>query len=465
MIDFLNIDEVENLSTKIVRAALESGADEASVVISGERTGLSRFSKNQIIQNVEKERLSATLAVSIGRHEAAVSSDILSDAGIKKLAGDCIELAGMYPENPEHVSCIGPQKYEVMNCFDRETAEFSPEQKAQLIDSVCVQVERENLLAYGTFTTGYRVEAVANSNGLFAFHPESRAQFSLTVRTENQKGSCREARSHHRLGAIDIPALTQTTMATAARSDNPRTVDPGDYTVILSPTAATNYLMFFFLTLDARKVDQGRSALVSHFGNPDPVNRRLFHPDVSIRSKLDPARNPRQHFGRVFSMEGFAGQGMASTIFSTGLPVQAFPIVEKGVLKNLVYPYYWAKKKNRNPVAFPSLIEFSGTEKTQEDLIKNTERGLLINSLWYIRMVDSNDLLLTGLTRDGVFLIEDGEVVCPVKNLRFNESPLISLGNIQEIGRTERRQAWFTTVLMPTLKIADFTFSVQTDAV
>jgi predicted Zn-dependent protease len=465
MMNFQDADQINGIAQKILSLAKENGADEAAVQLDGSTEGLARFSRNQIIQNIEQNNVRATLAVAMGKHEASCTTNCLSDEGLKSLVKDAVDLAKIYPENPEHQFCIKPFDIPESACFDEETAHFSQHDKAAIVRDICRKVSEKDLIAYGTFTTGQSFTAIANTNGVFAHHPATKSQYTITVRTPTHDGSSREARSHHKLSAVDILDLTEQTMEKARLSVDPIEIEPGDYQVILSPTAALNYLMMFFWTLDARMAEEKRSSLVSHFSGKNLFEDRLFSPEISIYSRVNHPDHPMKPFGQTISMEGFAGQGLAASLFSTGLPVTAFPIVESGYLRNLFYSRFWAEKKAVKPVAFPSLIEFSGSDQTLDDLVRNTEKALLINSFWYIRFVDPNDLLLTGLTRDGAFLVENGEIVKPIKNLRFNESPLVSLGNIRKTGLPERRQAWYTTTLIPPMVIDNFTFSARTDAI
>jgi predicted Zn-dependent protease len=212
-------------------------------------------------------------------------------------------------------------------------------------------------------------------------------------------------------------------------------------------------------------IDEKRNCLTHHFKTDKPIGQKLFSDLLTIRSRLNHPEIPAVSYGSAISMEGPSGQSHATSVFSEGLPVEEFDIVRNGVLQNVFYPLYWANLNHRRPLAFPTLIEFEGSGQSLDQIIGKTQKGLLINSFWYIRFVDPTNLLLTGLTRDGVFLIEDGKLAGPVKNLRFNESPLVSLGSIEETGICERRDTWGSSLLIPPMKIANFTFSVETDAI
>ena len=156
-----------------------------------------------------------------------------------------------------------------------------------------------------------------------------------------------------------------------------------------------------------------------------------------------------------------------STWNNEGLPLEKTFWIDKGVVKNLSYSRYWAQKKGVKPLPEPSNIIMEGGDATIEDMIKSTERGILVSRLWYIRMVDPKSLLLTGLTRDGLFYIENGKIKFPIKNFRFNESPVIMLNNVEALGKPERSISVesYRSYLIPPMKLRDFTFSSLSDAV
>ncbi len=465
MMQEFTCEHIRNVSDRLIAAARKAGAEECAVSLHGSTSSLIRYSKNQIIENGEQRSIRASLAVSIGKREATFSTSISPAVDLDAFAAHAVDLVQFFPENPEHVSPVSASPNLDTRCFDEPTSQRSPRESAEMIDAICRKVDQRNLCAYGTFTTASDFQAISNSRGLEAHHRETHVEFTVTVRTNDHSGSCRNAVSHHCFDRLAIDDTLEKTMDWAERSRNPEPIEPGDYTVIMTPTAATNYFMVAMSAFDARMVDEGRSALTHHFETRTPLDRQLFSPLITIRSRINHPDHPRAAFSQAISMDGMAGQGMAGTLYSMGLPVHDGPIVEKGVLKHLFHSLYWAEKKGIQPTGFPTLVEFESGSKSVEDLIRSTSRGLLVNSFWYIRFVDPNHLLLTGLTRDGVFLIEDGKIVRPVKNLRFNESPLSSLKNVVEVGRSERRDAWYSVVLMPALKVDGFTFSVETDAV
>lgn len=450
---------------KALNAARAAGADESAVIVHGGRSGLTRFARNSVIQNVETDTHSLTLAVAVGAREAGLTTDVLDDESIRQVAVKAVEMAKMYPENPEHTGPIEPVDIPEVDCFDPETANLSHLEKVSIIKKICDETHSDNLLSFGTLTTGWNYTAIGNSLGHHIWHPESVADFSLTIRTENGEGSCRENRGFHSINKIDFKELQHRCSSWASWSREAEYLEPGDYRVILTPTAAFNYLMWVMWTLGARKASEQRSALNSHFGVENPVGEKLFSSKLSIFSRQNHPDCPCVPYGPAFDMDGFGGAGVVGNVFGSGLPVEDFPIIEDGVVKHLFSSLYWARKQGVKPRAFPGLVEFAGTDKSLKQIVKETDRAILINSFWYIRFVDINNLLLTGLTRDGVFLVEDGEIKKPLKNLRFNESPLESLNKIVDVGKPQLRKAWFNNILMPPMVIDDFSFSTETAAV
>ncbi|MBN1550893.1 TldD/PmbA family protein [bacterium] len=463
--NYLDENQIRQLTDSFLSAAKQAGADDAAVNVLAYRNESARFSRNQIIQNVEQRQNNVTLAVAVGKHQASVSTDIISRESIQQNAKKAVEIAKMFPENPEYMPPSKPSEFPRINAFDERTDQVSQQEKAGIIREICRNVAKEDLLAFGTLVTGHTIHAAANTNGLFAMFPKTKAELTLTVRTQDGKGSSREIQDHYLFDALDIDKTIQNTIQKAVRSKTAKEIPPGDYRVILSPTAAMNYFMLLFWTLDARRIEEKRSALNSHFKIDQITDSQLFSSNITIHSRVNHPDHPESPFSIALSMDGYAGQGQAATVFSDGLPVGNYPIIENGCVRKLFYTAYWAYHKGIDITGFPTLIEFQGSNRSIEELIADQERALFVNSFWYIRFVDPNHLLLTGLTRDGVFLVEDGAITTPVKNLRFNESPLVSLQNVISLGRPERRSAWFNTVLIPPFVIDNFSFSVDTDAV
>lgn len=287
-----------------------------------------------------------------------------------------------------------------------------------------------------------------NSSGLFAYNTSTNANFNVTLRTADSKGSGYASKGYNDITKLDVGAATRFAAQKAAGSATAKAIEPGKYTVILEPSAAIVLLESMFFAMDARSADEGRSFL-SKPGGKTKLGEKMVDERVTIYS--DP-QNPELP---------------TSTWNGDGRPQEKIAWIDKGVVQNLYYSRYWAQQKNVKAVPSPDAVVMEGGSASLEDLIKSTERGILVTRLWYIREVDPQTLLYTGLTRDGTFYIENGQIKFPVKNFRFNESPVIMLNNLEALGKPERTVSGESGMhaLIPPLKIRDFTFTSLSDAV
>jgi predicted Zn-dependent protease len=256
-------------------------------------------------------------------------------------------------------------------------------------------------------------------------------------------GSCAIA-----LTGLDASALGERAASKANFDQKPLDLDPGDYTVILEPAAVADLIQYMVWYMDARHADEGRSFLAKK-GGGTRLGEKLFDERVTITTDPHDPVAPE----RIFD--------------SQGLPKRRNVWIEDGAIKNLVYSRFWAQKMGRDPVPWPQNIVMKGGSSTIDDMVRNTKRGILVTRLWYIRMVDPQTLLLTGLTRDGNFLIEKGQVVAPVRNFRFNESPVSVLNNIEAIGPSERTigSEGDSALAVPPLLVKKFTFSSKSSGI
>jgi predicted Zn-dependent protease len=304
-------------------------------------------------------------------------------------------------------------------------------------------VQPADLFVAGFLEATATAQAIANSNGLFAYHRGSDASLSTTVRTPDGTGSgyfTRGARDWAELDPRDIAARAA---RKAIASRNPQAIEPGMYTVVLEPQAVSDLIPILRGSLNARSADEGRSPF-SKTGGATKVGEKIADERVTIFS--DPT--DAELLSQPFDFEG--------------MPVQRTVWIENGVLKNLAYSRFWAAQKNAQAAGFGGGLKMMGGSKSTDELIAGTQRGVLVTRFWYIRFLDQRTVMLTGLTRDGTFLIENGRVTRPLKNFRFNDSPLQMLSRIDEIGRAERVASG---MVMPSLRVRDFNFSSLSDAV
>ncbi|WP_026968258.1 TldD/PmbA family protein [Algoriphagus terrigena] len=432
----------------IDRALSYAKADETEVSIFGGRTGNIRYARNTVSTSGESNEIRLNITSVFGKRIGSSSINELDDASLKKAVERAEEIAQLAPENPEYMPMLGPQTYPASATFISATDKIDPDYRAQLaIDSIepCAAA---NLIAAGYLEDFSGFVASGNSKGQFGYNTSTSVDFSVTVRTEDGTGSGYAIRDFNDVSLLNSKDVTTVAMQKAQASKNAQAIEPGKYTVILEPTAAGDLLRLMTNGFDARNADEGRSYM-SKKGGGTRLGEKLFDERVTIISDPTNTEIPMAPWD------------------SDGLPRQKTVWVENGVVKNLSYSRYWAEKKGVPPLSRPGGgfggggYIFSGGDQSIADMIASTERGVLVTRFWYIRAVDPQTLLFTGLTRDGTFYIEDGKIKFPLKNFRFNESPIIMLNNIEAMGKPQRVGG----SMIPPMKIRDFTFSSLSDAV
>lgn len=441
----LTKDEAHALLKKVLSY---SKADECEVNLTGTESSNIRYARNAVSTSGGVSQTALVVSSAFGKKLGVATINEFDDVSLEKVVRRAEELATLAPENPEFVSFLGPQTYAESITYVPATAEITPSLRASAVGQ-SLQVAKENKLVgagYLEDTKGFA--AMMNTKGLFAYNTSTNVNFSVTMRTEDGKGSGYATRGYNDIRKLDTKKATQVAAEKGIKSATAKAIEPGKYTVILEPTAAAVLLENIFFALDARQADEGRSFL-SQPGGKTRLGEKLVDERVNIYS--DPM-NPE------LPTSPWTGDGR---------PQEKVSWIEKGVVRNLTYTRFWAEKKGVKAIPGPDGVIMEGGTKSIEELIKGTKKGILVTRLWYIRPVDPQTLLLTGLTRDGTFYIENGEIKFPIKNFRFNESPVIMLNNLEELGKVERTVSVESNVnyLIPPMKIRDFTFSSLSDAV
>jgi predicted Zn-dependent protease len=427
----------------ILKKALSySKADECTVTLGGSEGGNIRYARNAVSTAGDTSQLSLAVTSAFGKRSGTATINEFDDASLQKVVRRAEELAQLAPENPEYMPILGPQTYLEPVSYKASTAAMNPDKRADDVAKSLKIAKDAKLEAAGFLenTTGFNAQM--NSKGLFGYNRSTDVSFSVTMRTPEGTGSGYVSKSYNDATKLDTLALTKIAATKAAGSVGAKAIEPGKYTVILEPLAASDMMGNMFQGFDARSADEGRSYM-SKKGGGTRLGEKLFDEKVTIYS--DPL-----HPDLPFST--FAGDGR---------PQQRTVWVDKGVVKKLSYSRYWAQQKNAEATPPPGRVVMEGGTASLEDLIKGTEKGILVTRFWYIRLVDQQTLLLTGLTRDGTFYIENGKIQFPIKNFRFNESPVIMLNNVEELGKPERTE----NMIVPPMKIRDFTFTSLSDAV
>ena len=437
--------EAKTLLTKVLSY---SKADECTANVFGGERGNIRYARNEVSTSGSTTNRNLVVQSAFGQRVGTATINEFDDASLEKVVRRSEELARLAPENPEYVGVLGPQQYLPTNGFFDSTARITPDVRADAVAKSLSLTRDANLVGAGFLQDDNGYQALMNAKGLFAYYPSTNVNFSLTVRTPDGKGSGYVARGYSDFAKLDMAAATHIAMLKAQGSADARAIEPGKYTVILEPTAAVVLLENLFWNMDARSADEGRSYF-SKSGGKSRLGEKIVDERVTIYSDPTNAELP------------------ASPWSGDGQPQEKTMWIEKGVVKNLSYSRYWAQKQGRKAVPDPNNVIMAGGTTSLEDMIKSTQRGILVTKLWYIRSVDPQTILLTGLTRDGTFFIENGQIKFPVKNFRFNESPVIMLNNLEALGPPERVVSTESeqNYLIPPMKIREFTFTSLSDAV
>jgi predicted Zn-dependent protease len=426
-------------------------ADDAEVSVDSDDSSHLRFAANSFTTNGRREQASASVTVWIDKKRGSASASDLEDASLKMAVEQAEELARIAPVDKEYLPTLGPQKYKPSASFVEATVNLSLSARAKAIDQIIQVCEKNGVIGAGFHHANGSASASASKNGNFSYDRSSLVSLSVTARTPDGGSSGYFLRNHFDIARLDTRRIGQEAIQKALTSKDPRTLEPGVYPVILEPQAAEDLLRLGF---DARSADEGRSP----YSAPDGKTRlgeRIFDERINIYS--DP----------------WHPELPDSPVAQDGIPAEKIYFVRNGVLENLRYSRYWAKEKGKPPTPGPvnSILQSSAAPTSTEEMIKSMQRGLLVSRFWYIRMVDPRTALFTGLTRDGVWYIEDGKIRYPVRNFRFNQSvlELLAPGNVEMIGNSERvsgsESQGRSASLTPALSVKAFHLTSHSDAV
>jgi predicted Zn-dependent protease len=438
-------EETKQLVDRVLKL---SKADECSVSVDGSRNANIRFARNEVTTSGDAEDSTITVRSSFGKRSGAASVNQADDATIERCVRQSEEIARFAPEDPEHMPVLAPQTYAEIGGFSQETADLAPERRSDLAKKAIDLARSRNVVVAGFFTNSGGFSAIGNSKGLFGYSRSSPMTFSVTARTPDGGGSGWAGINGERWGDVDPLALARTAVEKAARSAAPRELAPGTYPVILEPAAVADLLAYMGFTMEARSADEGRS-FFSKKGGGNRIGEKILSEKMTVWT--DPA-DPR---------------APGSPYASDAQPTRKMSYIENGVLSNLSYSRYWAEKQGKEPTPQAQNILAKGGSGSLEDLVKDTKKAVLVTRLWYIRFVDPQTLLLTGLTRDGTFWIENGKIRHAVKNFRWNDSPISIFSKVEAMSRETRArgsEAEDFAIVCPAIR-TQMAFSSLSDAV
>ena len=438
-------DDVKAITDKVMNMA---SADAVEVEFSGGERSATRYANSNVTANMVQFDRNVSVTIHLGTRSASASTREFDDASLRRMVDEARKRAEEARENKDALPLIeGPQDYVSVDAVLPAAVNFGPAERAQMVRQSLDVCQKKNVIGSGYIPKVHQTTCSANSKGLFAYYQYAEASFILTCRTPDGGGSgwagLTGVKDVSRLNAIE---LTEVAADKAVRSQKPRAIEPGRYTVILEPRANARFLSLMMGLFNARTVE-------------GPVGN-YFTGKERGASKLG-----EKVFSEAFTLKSDVGNPILrqSPIGPDGMAARPVTWIEQGVLENLFYDRTWARrqKKDPTPASTNMSLVMEGTNMTIDEMVKTTKRGLLVTFFWYIRGVDQASLLNTGMTRDGLFLIENGEIAGPVQNFRWNMSPIVGYNNITAVGEpvpihTGESYDGPGTALVPPVRIEDF---------
>jgi predicted Zn-dependent protease len=438
-------EEVKAITDKVINMAK---ADAVEVEFSGGERSATRFANSNITANMVQYDRNLNITVYVGTRSATASTRDFDDASLKTAVDDAQKRAQEARENPDALPLIeGPQDYVAVDATLPSAVNFGPAERGRMVKQSLDLCQKKGVVGSGYIPKVHQTTCTANSKGLFAYYQYAEASFILTCRTKDGGGSGWAGLTGIKdVSAIDATELTEIASDKALKSQKPRAVEPGRYTTILEPRANARFLSLMTGLFNARTAE---GPVGNYFSGKQPGTTK-------VGEKL---------FGDAFTLKSDIGNPVLrqTPIGTDGMAARPVTWIEKGVLKTLSYDRLWAKrqKKDATPTNINQSLVMEGSDMSIEQMIKTTKRGLLVTFFWYIRAVDPPTLLNTGMTRDGLFLIENGEIAGPVQNFRWNMSPLVGYNNITAVGKSVPMHTGESydgggTALVPPVRIEDF---------
>jgi len=456
-------EEIKALTDKVMSMASDAKAAGVEVTFDGgERSG-TRYANSSITANLVQYDRQVGVTVRVGQKSGNASTRELDDESLKAMVDEAMDAAQKARDNPNLPPLVkGPQNYVPVDAVQQATADFSPGERAAWVKQSVDICEKKGVLGAGYIPKAYQTNCLANSEGLFAYYQYAEAGFILTCRMPSGSGSGWSGITGAKdLAQIDVKQLTEVAADKALKSQKPRAIEPGRYTTILEPRPAARLLSTMMGAFNAGGGFGGGGFNFGGLGRPfvgadgkPKIGQKLFSDAFTLKSDIG---NPilRQ-----------------TPILADGQAAQPVTWVEKGVLKNIYYDPVTARRDKVAPTpATPNMsLALEGGSQTLDEMIKSTRRGLIVTFFWYIRPVDTVTLLQTGMTRDGLFLIENGEIAGPVQNFRWNMSPLVAFANISAVGKavpihTGEAYDGPGTALVPPIRVEDFYMTSVSPAV
>jgi predicted Zn-dependent protease len=438
----------DDVFQQVLDAARSLGVADIEASLATEQYALTRFANNAIHQNVAERTGHLSIRPVIDGRTARASTNRLDAASVRHAVAEAVAITRLTAPDPELLPLVTPAPYLPVGRHYLETAETTPQQRADAVAEAIHVVESHGQTAAGIYSTSEAAFTLWNSRGVRAVHSETMSRFSITAMAADSSGWAKASACDRR--AISPRALAESAARKAAQSRTPREIPAGRYTVILEPAAVLDLVGQMFADFSGTAIRDGRSFL------NDRVGKKLFGANVTIH---DDAHHLHQA-GAPFDAEG--------------VPRSRLTLVERGEVRDIAYSRQAAAQAGTRPTGHgfplpneigeaPMNVVIEGGETSLEQMIGGVDRAILVTRLWYIREVDPYQKIFTGMTRDGTFLVENGEITAGLRNFRFNQSLIEMLANVEALSPAVRASGEEThDMVVPAMKIANFNLTEVT---
>ena len=419
-----------------------STADQAEVLFLAESTGVTRFANSMIHQNIAESAARVSIRSVVGKRVGSAATNRLEAEQLRATSDRSLELARLQPENQQFVSLPRPQPIKPVRAISGATDASTPESRAALVAEVVSMAKQERCKASGVLSVESTELVVGNTLGIRAYHPATTVLLNVIASDDTSSGYA------HWMGvdiaSLDPKAVAWTALEKCVMGRRPIAFDPGEYEVILEPPAVADMLSFLaYLGFGANAVEEGRSFMCDRFGT------RITGQSISIWD------------------DGLDLRTLPMPFDFEGVPKQRVDFIKDGVANAVVYDSYYAQKEGKQSTGhalpapntygpYPMHLFLGSGTASRDDMIRSTRRGLLVTRFHYTNIVQPKETVITGMTRDGTFVIENGRLGQPVKNLRFTQNILEALATTQMVGKevflTDRS-------VVPAIKLGKFTFT------
>ena len=444
-------DNILNLLNSVLK---KSKADQTDAVYIGGESGLTRFANSAIHQNVSERNSRIYFRAVLGKKIGVASTNSFIGEDLEKALFNATEIARNQKENPDFPGLPTKQEFTKLNTYFENTAQFSPTQRAEAVKKIFDKAKALNLTAAGSFSTGDSEIAVVNTRGVACYQPLSSAYLNLIVMGENSSGYADQLSRD--VDLIDVDNLAEVAIKKCVKSKNPKGLDPGEYQVILEPSAVAALVEWMnYIGFGSKSFQEGTSFLSNRIG------QKIMGQNVTMYD------------------DGTDESAIAFPFDFEGVPKQKVMLIEKGVARGVVYDSLSAHKEGKRSTGhaltpdnsegtFALNLFIEGGDSSLDKMLKSVKRGILITRFHYINgLLDTTNAILTGMTRDGTFWVEDGKIKHGIKNLRFTDSMLKAFSNVSQISQ-ERKivNSWWEDVgciVAPAMLIDNFKFTGKTE--